>query len=120
MALHETLETTHEPLGADLAAGDDVCAVCSRDCADTCVMLSSLPDDLRKLIRANAPGRTDFEWVCDRCARLFERAKEHIIKDAAVQKDGSHVLSTPLRLDADERLDRKSGVEGKRGDQGGR
>src|SRR5690349_8050232 len=104
MTPQETLLTMHEPLKADLAAGDDVCAVCSRECGDMCVMLSSIPDELRKLIRANAPGRTDFDWVCDRCDGLFERAKEHIIKDAAVQKDGSHVLSTPLRLDADDRF----------------
>jgi serine protease AprX len=42
--------------------------------------------------------------VCRRCFRTFERAKDQIIRDAAVQKDGSHVLSTPLRLDADERF----------------
>jgi hypothetical protein len=36
--------------------------------------------------------------------RLFERAKEQILSDAAMNKDGSHVLSTPLRLDADERF----------------
>jgi serine protease AprX len=56
------------------------------------------------LIHANAPGASDCEEVCGRCARLFERAKEQIVKEAAVQKDGSHVLSTPLRLDADERF----------------
>src|SRR5436190_1828467 len=104
MTPQETLLTRDEPMVADMAAGDDVCAVCSRECGDQCIVLVSLPEDLRKLIRANAPGRTDFEWVCERCARLFERAKEHLIKDAAVQKDGSHVLSTPLRLDADERF----------------
>lgn len=104
MTLHETLLTTHEPLAPQAAAGDDVCAVCSRDCGDQCVVLSSLAGDLQKLIRANAPGRTDFDWICGRCARLFERAKDHIVKDAAVQKDGSHVLSTPLRLDAHERF----------------
>ena len=36
--------------------------------------------------------------------RLFERAKDQIIKDAAMKKDGSRVLSIPLRLDADERF----------------
>ncbi|MBK9215052.1 MAG: S8 family serine peptidase [Chloracidobacterium sp.] len=60
-----------------------------------------MPDDLQKLIRANAPSSDHLSEVCERCARLFERAKDQIIKDAAVQKDGSHVLSTPLRLDAD-------------------
>lgn len=56
------------------------------------------------LIRANAPGSEDFKEVCVRCARIFTRAKDQIIQDAAVQKDGSHVLSTPLRLDAAERF----------------
>jgi serine protease AprX len=92
------------PVSADIAGGEDVCAVCSRECLDTCVILSSLSDELQKLIRANAPGTTEFNDVCGRCASLFERAKDQIIKDAAVQKDGSHVLSTPLRLDADERF----------------
>jgi serine protease AprX len=67
-------------------------------------LLPSLAADLAKLIRANAPGADDCEEVCGRCVRLFERAKDHIIKEAAVQKDGSHVLSTPLRLDADDRF----------------
>ena len=104
MGPQETLLTSSEPRIAGITAGDDVCAVCSRECADQCIVLASLPEDLQKLIRANAPGRTDFDWICERCARLFERAKDHIVKDAAVQKDGSHVLSTPLRLDADERF----------------
>lgn len=104
MTPQETLSTAHQPEMSGLAAGDDVCAVCSRECGEQCVVLASLPEDLQKLVRANAPGRTDFEWICVRCARLFERAKEHIIQDAAMQKDGSHVLSTPLRLDADERF----------------
>jgi serine protease AprX len=102
MTPQETLLTMHEFVSADIAAGEDVCAVCSRECGDQCVVLASLPEDLQKLVRANAPGRTDFDWICERCARLFERAKDQIIKDAAVQKDGSHVLSTPLRLDAHE------------------
>jgi serine protease AprX len=56
------------------------------------------------LIRANAPDTATFEAVCARCVRLFERAQEQIVKDAAMAKDGSHVLSTPLRLDADDRF----------------
>ncbi len=66
--------------------------------------LVSLSDDLQKLIRANAPDTKEFQAVCARCVRLFDRAQTHIIADAAMQKDGSHVLSTPLRLDADERF----------------
>lgn len=105
MTPHQSLLLPVEhPVSADIAGGEDVCAVCSRECLDTCVILASLPDELQKLIRANAPGTTEFNDVCGRCASLFERAKDQIIKEAAVQKDGSHVLSTPLRLDADERF----------------
>jgi serine protease AprX len=93
-----------EPTLADRAAGEDVCPVCSREPRNEYVPLISLADDLQKLIRANAPGTNEFRAVCARCVRLFERAKDQIIADAAMQKDGSHVLSTPLRLDADERF----------------
>ncbi|MGH9820234.1 MAG: S8 family serine peptidase, partial [Pyrinomonadaceae bacterium] len=68
------------------------------------VPLDSLDDDLRKLIIASAPGSRDFSAVCGRCVSLFERARDQIEHDAAVQKDGSYVLSTPIRLDADERF----------------
>lgn len=88
---------------ADIAGGETVCPVCSRETLDEFVPLRVLDDDLQKLISANAPDTVDFRAVCARCLKLFERAKEEIIKDAAVQKDGSHVLSTPLRLDADDR-----------------
>jgi serine protease AprX len=94
----------HEQTVADFAAGETACPVCSRAGREEYVPVDSLPDDLAKLIRANAPGASDCENVCGRCARLFERAKDHIIREAAMQKDGSHVLSTPLRLDADERF----------------
>lgn len=82
------------------AASGDACPVCSRLVTDKFVPLNLMADDLQKLIRANAPNSGEFSEVCRRCARLFDRAKDQIIKDAAVQKDGSHVLSTPLRLDA--------------------
>jgi serine protease AprX len=104
MTPQENLLTTNEPCIADIAAGDGACPVCSRAMRDDEVALDSLPADLQKLINANSPGAHDIAEVCGRCARLFERAKDQIIKDAAVQKDGSHVLSTPLRLDADERF----------------
>ncbi len=100
----ETLSFHRERTIADIAAGEKACPVCSRDSRDEYVPLLSLPDDLARLIRANAPDTREFQAVCARCVRLFERAKEHIVKDAAVQKDGSHVLSTPLRLDADDRF----------------
>ncbi len=89
---------------ADIAAGEMSCPVCGRANAEEYVPLSAVAPDLARLIRANAPDTADFDAVCSRCARLFERAQDQISKDAAMQKDGSHVLSTPLRLDADERF----------------
>jgi serine protease AprX len=87
-----------------MVAGEVVCPVCSREARGEFVSLATLDSDLANLIRANAPEKRDVEMACARCIRLFERAKVQIIADAAVLKDGSHVLSTPLRLDADERF----------------
>jgi serine protease AprX len=89
---------------ADIAAGERSCPVCAREPREEFVPLLVLDDDIRQLIRANAPDTETFEAVCARCVRLFERAKDQILTDAALQKDGSRVLSTPLRLDADERF----------------
>jgi serine protease AprX len=89
---------------ADIAAGENVCPVCSRETQDEYVPLVAMERELRALICANAPDTAEFEAVCARCVRLFERAKDQIIQDAALKKDGSSVLSTPLRLDADERF----------------
>lgn len=88
----------------DHPAGRKVCPVCSRETAEELVPITTADEDLRKLIGANAPDTNAVEALCPRCLRLFERAKDQIEMDAAVQKDGSHVLSTPLRLDADERF----------------
>lgn len=89
---------------ADIAAGEKVCPVCSREVKHEFVPLIALPENLGELIRANASDTRDFEAVCARCVRLFERAQEQILNEAAMNKDGSYVLSTPLRLDADERF----------------
>jgi len=100
----ETLSLQRPPTNADITAGEQVCLVCSREARDEYVQLGNLPEDLQALIHANAPGSQDFQAVCVRCARLFERAKDQILSDAAMNKDGSFVLSTPLRLDSDERF----------------
>ncbi|MCS6873201.1 MAG: S8 family serine peptidase [Pyrinomonadaceae bacterium] len=81
-----------------------VCPVCARDTKNEFVPFVALDEELRRLIKANTPNGRNFNAVCSRCVRLFERAKEQILRDAAVTKDGSHVLSIPLRLDADERF----------------
>ena len=96
----ETLSFPRQQTGADIAAGEKVCPVCSREVKYEFVPLLALSDDVRKLIQANAPDTREFEAVCARCVRLFERAKSQILSDAAMNKDGSFVLSTPLRLDA--------------------
>ncbi|HEX8287242.1 MAG TPA: S8 family serine peptidase [Pyrinomonadaceae bacterium] len=108
MTAQESLQLRRATTGADISAGEKVCPVCSRETRDEYVPLLVLADDLQKLIEANAPDTRQFQAVCARCVRLFERAKEQIIKDAAMQKDGSHVLSTPLRLDAAERFTGKN------------
>ena len=104
MTPQESLLLPRQSTIADIAAGETACPVCSRSSREEYVPLVSLPEDLAKLIRANAPDTAEFKAVCARCVRLFERAKDQIVADAAMQKDGSHVLSTPLRLDADERF----------------
>ncbi|HRI03933.1 MAG TPA: S8 family serine peptidase [Pyrinomonadaceae bacterium] len=104
MTPQESILSGSKAAVSDLAAGGDVCPVCARLPKDGFVELGSLASDIQRLIRANAPDTGEISEVCGRCARLFERAKDQIIQDAAMQKDGSHVLSTPLRLDADERF----------------
>jgi len=104
MTTLESAQFSRSPLAADIAAGEQVCPVCSREAKNEFVPLLAMPDDLQNLIRANAPDTNSFQAVCARCTRLFERAKEHILSEAAMNKDGSFVLSTPLRLDSDERF----------------
>src|SRR5215210_6128318 len=108
MTPQETLQLNRPTTSADIAAGEKTCPVCSRETRDEYVPLVALPEDLQALIRANAPDTRNFEAVCARCVRLFERAKDHILSEAAMSKDGSHVLSTPLRLDADEKFTGKN------------
>jgi serine protease AprX len=104
MTAPESLQFSRPTLIADIAAGEQVCSVCSREAKNEFVPLATLPDDLRNLICANASEANAFQEICARCVRLFERAKTHILSDAAMNKDGSYVLSTPLRLDSDERF----------------
>ena len=104
MTVEESLQLQRATTSADIAAGERACPVCAREAREEYVPLFVLEEDLQQLIRANAPDTSSFEAVCARCVRLFERAKEQIMQDAALKKDGSSVLSTPLRLDAAERF----------------
>ncbi len=104
MTPHETFLFHRHKTSADISAGEKVCHVCSREVKHEFVPLLAMSDELAQLIRANAPDTQHFEAVCARCVRLFERAQQHILDEAAMNKDGSYVLSTPLRLDAHERF----------------
>ena len=104
MTPQESLAFLRSQTGADVAAGDAACPVCSRELHKDAVDLQNVDKELRDLINANAPDSRESQIVCGRCIRLFERAKEQILQDAAMRKDGSHVLSTPLRLDTDDRF----------------
>jgi serine protease AprX len=102
MTAQPTLSTQKN--NSNMNASGTICPVCSRDAHDEFVPIEAFDEELRALIAANAPATDQLSGICGRCARLFESAKDQIEKDAAVQKDGSHVLSTPLRLDADQRF----------------
>lgn len=104
MSLHESQQIDRPTLISDTAAGVRACPVCSRESSEDFVSIEGLDEDVKRLLIANAADKDGFDEVCSRCLRIFSRAKDQIVKDAAVQKDGSHVLSTPLRLDADERF----------------
>jgi serine protease AprX len=93
------LEQAAEAIGQ--AAGQTVCPVCGRDSTDSLIPLDALSDELKMIVAANAPG--DVGAVCERCTDLFERARIQLKSNAAVFRQG-RVLSTPLRLDADERF----------------
>lgn len=104
MSLHESQQIDRPSLISDTAAGERACHVCSRESTEDFVHVAELDDDVRRLLIANAADKDGFDEVCIRCVRIFSHAKDQIVADAAVQKDGSHVLSTPLRLDADQRF----------------
>jgi serine protease AprX len=84
------------------AAGTMVCPVCGRRSEDQLVPFDELSDDLKMLVSANATDGVG--EVCRRCIDIFNRARVQLEQDAAVFEHGGHVLSTPLRLDADDRF----------------
>ncbi len=98
------ISTEPSVIHSNMAAGHPVCPVCGREAADGRVPLVSLAEDLQVMIAANAPADAVVAEVCPRCVELFERAKIQIQSDAAIFEQGGHVLSTPLRLDADDRF----------------
>ncbi len=100
----ETISLEPTTLHSDKAAGRRVCPVCGREAPDGLIPFDALSEDLQKIVAANAPAGAILSQVCPRCVALFERAQVQLQTDAAVFEQGGHVLSTPLRMDADERF----------------
>ena len=88
---------------SDRAAGSPACNVCGREAPDGRVPLALLSEELQTIVAANAPAGVFVGEVCPRCVELFERARVQLQTNDAVFRQGGHVLSTPLRMDADDR-----------------
>ena len=97
-----TISTEATVLHSDQAAGQMVCPVCGREAVEGLLSFDALPDNLKVIVAANAPS--DVDAVCRRCVEMFERARIQLEEDSVIFEQGGHVLSTPLRMDADERF----------------
>jgi serine protease AprX len=95
-----------EPAGlhSDKAAGKPICPVCGRESPDGMVNFSALPEELQKIVAANISPGVLLAEICPRCVQLFSRAREQFESDYAVLAQNGYVLSTPLRMDADDRF----------------
>ncbi|MDQ3746733.1 MAG: S8 family serine peptidase, partial [Acidobacteriota bacterium] len=100
--MSETISVEAAGQRAEVAAGREVCPVCGREAAEGLTPFEQLPDELKRMISANAPG--EVAAVCGRCVELFARAHAQMEKYAAVFEQGRYVLPTWLRLGADERF----------------
>src|SRR6185503_4469719 len=80
----------------------NVCPVCDRF-ADKLFTLSSVPEQLRAIIKPNA-ATPNPDQICSRCVDLFNRAFRQIDSHASVFQQNDFVLPTSLRMDADERF----------------
>jgi serine protease AprX len=89
-------------LHSNQVAGKPVCPVCGREASDGLVPFDTLSDNLKVIVVANAPA--GIQEVCPRCVELYERALVQLDEDSVIFEQGGHVLSTPLRMDADERF----------------
>ena len=96
-------ENISSPPHSDVPAGRPACPVCGRESNEGLAPFANLPEGLRRLVAANAPGEGDPSAVCPRCVRLFERAHRQAEKYAVVFEQGRYVLPTWLRLGADVR-----------------
>ena len=100
----EIISVEPTALHSDKAAGRPICPVCGRESPDGLAAFDALSDELQKIVAANASQGALLAEICPRCVELFERARAQLIQDAAVFEQGGYVLSTPLRMDADDRF----------------
>lgn len=100
----ETISVEPTQLHSDKAAGHPVCPICGRESPDGLVPYDALTDEMKRIVAANAPAGALLTEICPRCVELFKRAMVQLEVNAAVFEQGGYVLSTPLRLDADERF----------------
>lgn len=85
---------------SEVPAGRPACPVCRREAGEGLAPFGELPEELQRLISANAPEGV--QAVCQRCVELFGRAHAQLEKYAAVFEQGRNVLPTWLRLGAHE------------------
>ncbi|HEX8143582.1 MAG TPA: S8 family serine peptidase [Pyrinomonadaceae bacterium] len=100
----EIISVEPTKLHSDQAAGRPICPVCGREAPDGLTPFVSLSEELQRIVVANAPAGALLSEVCPRCVELFERARVQLEVNAVVFEQGGYVLSTPLRMDADERF----------------
>ncbi len=104
--ISEEAISTVEPtqLHSDKAAGHPICPVCGRESPDGLMPFDALTEEMKRIVAANAPAGALLAEICPRCVELFKRAIAQLESNAAIFEQGGYVLSTPLRLDADERF----------------
>jgi serine protease AprX len=98
----ETISAGEPAHASEVPAGRPACPVCRREAGEGLAPFAGLPEELRRLISANAPEGV--QAVCGRCLELFGRARAQLEKYATVFEQGRHVLPTWIRLGAHEHI----------------
>lgn len=100
----ETISLNRTEEAAAQLMSQQGCHVCGSEAPEGCAPFSALSEALQKIVAANAPAGASVTEVCPRCVELYERARIQLETDAVVFEQGGYVLSTPLRMGADERF----------------
>ena len=101
--MEETIKIDEAVAGID-AARAAACPVCNRAVEGELLSIVALRKSLQSIIRPNAGATSDDGKICGRCVELFDRAQRQIESHAGVFEQHDFVLSTPLRMDADDRF----------------